>query len=97
MKTYIRNLGGMNSKQILIVSDNGKFESIWNGPIGSHQIIGFCPVEFEEGEDVPRGFLKKYGFRRFYPSEHWTYWYNQRLEMLSDFGERVTGNFTGKW
>ncbi len=97
MKTYKRYLRGANSYQILIVSDDNRFESIWNEPCGAHQTLGFCPAEFEEGKTVPRGFLSKYGFRRFYPTGYWLYSYTERLEMLAERNEKTTGNFTGNF
>jgi hypothetical protein len=93
---YKRNLNGMNSKQILITR-NGNFDTIYNESLGSHITIGFCPVEFEEGAEVPRGFFKKYGFQRFNPSYNWLNSYYSWLEMLAENGQKVSGNFTGKW
>jgi hypothetical protein len=97
MKAYKRYLRGVNSYQILIISDDNRFESIWNEPCGAHQTLGFCPSEFEEGKTIPRGFLSKYGFKKFNPSDPWMDWYNTRLEMLAERGQKITGNFTGNF
>ncbi len=97
MKTYKRYLRGANSYQILILSDNNEFESIWNEPCGANLTLGYCPYEFDEGKTVPHGFLSKYGFRKFNPSDVWMYVHTQDLEMLAERGEKLTGNFTGNF
>lgn len=97
MKIYRRRLNGFNSYQILTVSDDNKFESIWNDSLGSYQVKGLCPAEFKEGESVPRGFLKKYGFKRFYPEDFWQYWYTSKLENIAKYFGKTTGDFTGSF
>jgi len=64
MKTYKRDLPGMNSIQKLI-TNNGEFHRIENIPLGAHITIGFCPNEFSVGEKIPRGFFKKFGFKKY--------------------------------
>jgi len=96
VKFYKRSLQGMNSEQILITR-NGKFDTIYNQSLGSHITVGFCPNEFEEGAEVPRGFFKKYGFQRFNPSNCWLDSYCSWLEELAENGQQTSGNFTGKW
>ncbi len=93
---YKRNLNGMNSEQILITR-NGKFDTIYNESLGGHITIGFCPNEFDEGADVPRGFFKKYCFKKFNPSYNWLNSYYSWLEELAENGQQTSGNFTGKW
>ena len=96
VKFYKRSLQGMNSEQILITR-NGKFDTIYNESLGSHITIGFCPSEFEESAEVPRGFFKKYGFKKFNPSDSWLNSYYSWLEELAENGQQTSGNFTGKW
>ena len=86
MKTYKRNLCGMNSEQRLLVTNDNKFLRIENISLGAHETYGFCPNEFEVGLAVQRGFYAKYGFKKYNPSD--------LEEAFQDFKE---GDFTGKF
>lgn len=86
MKTYKRNLDGMNSEQRLIVTCNNEFIRIENISLGSHETYGFLPNDFEVLKPVPHGFYKKYGFKKYTPSS--------LEEAFQDYTE---GNFTGNF
>jgi len=86
MKTYKRNLSGMNSQQRLMVTDDNLFYRIENIELGAHQTYGFCPNDFEVGKRVTRGFYAKYGFIKYTPSD-----------FESEFQDYTEGNFTGKF
>ena len=86
MKTYKRNLSGMNSIQKLIVTDDNKFHRIENVELGAHVTKGFCPNEFEVGKPVPHGFYTKLGFKKYNESD------NEK-----DFQDYSEGDFTGNF
>ena len=86
MKTYKRNLSGMNSEQRLIVTNDNKFSRIENISRGAHETYGFCPNEFEVGQPVPRGFYAKYGFKKYNPSY-----------LEEEFQNYKEGDFTGNF
>lgn len=70
MKTYYkRQLKGFYAEQILIL-DDGQFEKIWNVNYGNAITRGCLPNEFEVGQSVKRGFLAKYGFKKFIPTDN---------------------------
>lgn len=86
MKTYKRNLSGMNSEQRLIVTNDNRFSRIENISLGAHETYGFCPNEFEVGKLVPRGFYAKFGFKKYNP-----------CDLEKEFQDYTEGNFTGNW
>lgn len=97
MRFYKRKLFGFETYQILIITDKNMFHSIFNEASEGRRATGACPLEFKEGEKVPVGFLLKYGFRRFYPSDRWLSWYEEEMRVRESIGGSTSGNMTDIW
>lgn len=64
-KIYTRSIDAGHGTQRITIVD-GRFDSIEscpNGP-GYYTKGSFEPNDYEEGTQMPKGFLKKYGFKR---------------------------------
>lgn len=67
-RIYTRSIDAGHGEQRLTVV-NGIFARLETYANSGYYTAGsFEPADYEEGELMPRGFLKKYGFKRHYPS-----------------------------
>lgn len=81
---YKREIKGFNTWQRLIVK-NKNFYEIENIENGAHYTSGFIPIEFESGKKIKHGFLKKYGFKKYYPGNLEMEIYEQKKELKKEY------------